>query len=199
MYIETNFLVGYASGRDPGAVDLLAAASKGIRLAVPGVCFMEALSLIEAERKRTHRLGDDLGNERRSAELDLVSSDSPGLALRLAQAQSGVSKRFEVFSDRLDEVFLILSDVAEIISVSSTVLRSHTDRKAIAEPTDNLILACILDHAADHHGTRKAFFSENRKDFSQNTFVAGLLKDAGIKYFGQAAKLLEWAGSGSGA
>ena len=47
LYIETNFLMSIATGRDPKADDLLAQPPEGLRLAIPQVCFMEALSVFK--------------------------------------------------------------------------------------------------------------------------------------------------------
>ncbi|GAA6614529.1 hypothetical protein [Scytonema sp. NUACC26] len=44
LYIETNFAMSIATGRDPQANQLLLNIPPSIQIAIPSVCFMEALS-----------------------------------------------------------------------------------------------------------------------------------------------------------
>jgi hypothetical protein len=50
LYLETNFLMSIAMGRDPEASDLLSQRPAGVRLAMPQVCCMEALSVLNEEK-----------------------------------------------------------------------------------------------------------------------------------------------------
>ena len=45
LYIETNFLMSVAKGQDPQADSLLQNTPSSVRLAIPGICYMEALSI----------------------------------------------------------------------------------------------------------------------------------------------------------
>jgi hypothetical protein len=62
----------------------------------------------------------------------------------------------------------------------------------IDDPTDNLILTSILDHAGSRPSEGKVFLSENRKDFNENLLAKLELEKAGINYFAQASRFLEW-------
>jgi len=52
VYVETNFLVGFATGRDREAAELLVHAGSGFRWTIPSICFFESLSWMEGEIKR---------------------------------------------------------------------------------------------------------------------------------------------------
>jgi rRNA-processing protein FCF1 len=42
VYVETNFLMSVAMGREGRANDLLAAVSASVRIAIPSGCYMES-------------------------------------------------------------------------------------------------------------------------------------------------------------
>ncbi|MCU0546036.1 MAG: hypothetical protein MUE44_28360 [Oscillatoriaceae cyanobacterium Prado104] len=61
------------------------------------------------------------------------------------------------------------------------------------DPTDNLILHCILSHARLHPTETKAFLSSNVKEFRKVPEVQNALRDAGItKYFSRTQDFLGW-------
>ena len=59
LYIETNFLMSIATGRDPDANHLLLSVPTSVRIAIPAICCMEALSALEDEIKRRNRFADE--------------------------------------------------------------------------------------------------------------------------------------------
>jgi rRNA-processing protein FCF1 len=52
VYVETNFLMSVAMGREARGDDLLAAVSASVRVAIPSGCYMESFSAFEDEQKR---------------------------------------------------------------------------------------------------------------------------------------------------
>ena len=52
VYVETNFLMSVAMGREGRGDDLLAAVSASVRVAIPSGCYMEWFSAFEDEQKR---------------------------------------------------------------------------------------------------------------------------------------------------
>ena len=50
LYLETNFIMGAAMGRDASADFLLRHTSAELRIALPAVCLMEAWSSFEDEQ-----------------------------------------------------------------------------------------------------------------------------------------------------
>jgi hypothetical protein len=56
LYIETNFLWSIATGRDPDASSLLTRPPDGLKVAIPQICFMEALSVLNHDRRQRNQL-----------------------------------------------------------------------------------------------------------------------------------------------
>jgi hypothetical protein len=52
VYVETNFLMSVAMGREGRGDDLLAAVSSSVCVAIPSGCYMESFSAFEDEQKR---------------------------------------------------------------------------------------------------------------------------------------------------
>src|SRR5437016_187011 len=59
LYLETNYLVGAATGRLPSAGNLLGL-MRSVELAIPDVCFMEALSAVMKELSRAREFQQQL-------------------------------------------------------------------------------------------------------------------------------------------
>jgi predicted extracellular nuclease len=65
------------------------------------------------------------------------------------------------------------------------------------DPTDNLILHCILNHASQNFTDTKVLISGNKNDFGTSEVVEAL-RDAGIvKYFASTQSFLGWLASRS--
>jgi hypothetical protein len=62
----------------------------------------------------------------------------------------------------------------------------------LQEPTDNLILASIVEHSKKYPAETKILLSENRRDFDINPEAKKSLADCSIDYFADAAKCLDW-------
>lgn len=60
VYVETNFLMSIATGRDLQAVSLLKDRVFSAHMAIPSICCMEALSVLEDELKRRNRFASEL-------------------------------------------------------------------------------------------------------------------------------------------
>ena len=71
LYIETNFLISHATGRDARTDEILTRSPDRFRIVIPGVCFMEAF---EAEPKRHNRLVGDLQKQIGQSRRNVVSA-----------------------------------------------------------------------------------------------------------------------------
>ena len=60
------------------------------------------------------------------------------------------------------------------------------------DPTDQLILATILDDAQGRHADPKVFSTENRRCFHDDAAVRQALIEADVRYFATAANFLKW-------
>lgn len=189
---ETNFLMSYATGRDVATVSLGLELPPSVRLVIPGFCFMEAFSILETELKRHNRSIDGLESEIRQAERNVVSPLAKDLAGHLQRSVVAIRAVFNDFEARLLQIAETLCDTAVLIDRTSDALRRSLHDPWIDDPTDNLILAAVLVHAGDHPSESKSFLSENRKCFHENLDARAALQSAGVKYFADPSKCLEW-------
>ena len=60
LYIETNFLMSIATGRDDLAFQLLENPPSSVAIAIPSICCLEVLSALEDEIKRRNRFANEL-------------------------------------------------------------------------------------------------------------------------------------------
>jgi PIN domain len=192
LYIETNFLLSYATGRDTATDRLVTNPLSSIRLVIPSFCFMEALSVLEGDKKYQNTFIDALKSKIVEAQRNLVS---PHIQDLINHLQSSIVELQRMSSDleaRLFHAIDILSAGAEMIEPTNRIIQASFARNIIADPTDNLILASILAHAAVHGSETKAFLTENRKCFFENPYAKAALQTADIKYFSDASRCLEW-------
>lgn len=159
---------------------------------MPSVCLMEALSAFEDEEKRHNRWFDSIGQQAREVRRNVVSPLIPSLANHLVQGQAEGATLFEEFETRLFLALEVLGSTAELIHPTPEILTSSRSNILIEEPTDNLILASILDHSKNHPSETKIFLSENRQDFDTNSKAKLALEASGIRFFADASKFLEW-------
>jgi predicted nucleic acid-binding protein len=108
LYIETNFLMGIATGRDPKADVLLAHPPEGLRLAIPQVCFMEALSVSGRVEKQRARLTNRLEREIAQVRRDLTSRNAKDLLPLLERANVTNQKLGKDVSTRLFDAIHLL-------------------------------------------------------------------------------------------
>ena len=191
LYIETNFLIGVSTGREDGATEILARVGPDFKLAIPGICFFEALSWVEGETRRrsafTRMLTDQIGQ----LERDLTSAHAKTLHLLLSQAR--VENDFLLVDtiDRLRSAVAILARSAETIELKPQVLEQSEVERVIEERTDNLILHCILDHARTTSFGSRLLLSGNTKEFGGEG-VRATLREVHILYFSESRNVLGW-------
>lgn len=182
-----------ATGRDAQAYNLLQNLPLSVGIAIPGICLMEALSSLEDEVKRRNQFENELKLQISQLRRDLTSHYSQSLLSHLRQALVENRGLFNDIQTRLLQAFAQIYKSAEILSLSNTTLQNSLDCLLISEePTDNLILHCILEDACLHAATDKVFLSSNTKDFN-SLEVRNVLNDAGIsKYFTRTQDFLSW-------
>ncbi|MBC6480152.1 MAG: hypothetical protein GDA56_22570 [Hormoscilla sp. GM7CHS1pb] len=93
----------------------------------------------------------------------------------------------------IDALRILESRLTLIHSQPNTLRRTLVDPKfnKLTEKRDDFILRCILDHAQNYSEERKAFFSENTKQFGQQP-VREVYREVGITYFGNVENLQGW-------
>lgn len=196
LYVETNFLVGIATGRDVAA-SLLDDPASPIRLVIPGMCFLEALAWLEGEIRRRNDLRRQWRDQIGQLERDLTSPSARNLLGHLSQAIFENDGLLQDVGDRLFKCVAALSSRAQILNVTGAILKSSRDDVLTEDSTDNLILHTILDHARSPSRDRKGFFPENKNDFNERK-VQDALRAAGVTYFRRADAALGWIASQAG-
>jgi predicted nucleic acid-binding protein len=195
LYIETNFLMSIATGRNPRADALLALPPEGLRLAIPQVCFMEALAVSQRVEKQKSRLTNRLEREIAQVRRDLTSPNARDLLPLLERANIANQELIKDVSTRLFDAIHLLGQTAELITISGAILDASQESVHIADNADNLILHCILSHARSDPQTTKIFLTENRKDFG-TTLVQDQLQSAGVdKTFWRTNDFSQWLSS----
>jgi PIN domain len=192
LYLETNFLMSIATGRDPGASTLLSNPPKEVQLAIPQVCFLEAFAVLQEESRQRKSFTNLLDQQILQLSRDMTSSHAAALRTSLDAARIENKEVLEDIRQRLFDSIGLISSSAELIGLTSHVLDATRNVVLIEDVTDNLILHCILDHARAHPKVAKAFMSNNRKDFGTKP-VQDALQAAGIrKYVVETNQFLGW-------
>ena len=91
LYVETNFLMGIAKGQDSQAENLLQNTPISVRLAMPSICYVEALTTLEQEDKYSLDFIRRLDIQINEAERDKTSQKCKVATLLSLLNQSKVS------------------------------------------------------------------------------------------------------------
>ena len=193
LYVETNFLMSIATGRDSQANTLLENPTASVQIAIPSICCMEALSALEDEVKRRNRFMNELNIQISQLRRDVTSSHAQSLLSHLEQSLIENEALLNDVETRLFQALDHLNTKVEIIPLNGDMLQASLDTHLLEkDPTDNLILHCILNHARLHTTDRKVFLSANVKEFNIPE-VQAALRDAGVdKYFSRTQDFLGW-------
>lgn len=192
LYVETNFPMSIATGRDPQANTLLLNPAASVQIAIPSVCYMEALSALEADQKYRRRFSDELQLRLSDAQRNLSSQHAQSLSLHLRQALNQNELLLQEVKDILRQALNQLATTAEFITLTADILEDGLQPSITNEPTDKLILSCILNHARSHPTEVKVFLSGNTKDFGERE-VQEALRNVGVnQYFSSTQAFLDW-------
>jgi hypothetical protein len=191
-YIETNFLMGVATGRESQVEDLLSMASAAIRIVIPSACYLEAFSALEDERKRRNGFKNQLEQQIGQLRRDTTSPHAKSLLTHLEESLLVGDRLLSDIQERLFRYVDRAAGVFESIDLLPQVLRDSLHNVIISDPTDNLILHVILDHARRTPSDEKALLTGNYTDFDTGD-VRTALQSVGInKYFRSVGNLTGW-------
>lgn len=193
LYIETNFILSISTGRDPVAFDLINHIPANLEIVIPSICCLEALSVLEAEKKRRRTLNNQYMIESQQLARDRISTNAQALAQTLKQAQTENKKVSQDRESRLRETLNRLADCAELIPLTNDILKWNVENfTVIPEATDNLILACILADARLYPENQKVLLSGNSRDFQSETVKPYLAAIDITNYFTNTQSFLGW-------
>ena len=198
LYIETNFLMSIATGRDSQAYNLLSTPPSSVRIAIPSICCIEALSALEYELKRRNRFENELNLQISQLRRDITSAYAQSLLFHLDQSVVENRGLLDDIKERLFQALDMLAAKAEMIALTADMLQTSLNTAFFEkEPTDNLILYSILKDASVHPTEVKMFLSGNVKEFGALE-VQQPLRDAGVEqYFRTTESFLGWLNSQS--
>lgn len=180
-----------ATGRDPQANSLLLNPPATVQIVIPSVCFMEALSALEADLKYRRRLSDELRLRRSDAKRNLSSQYAQSLSLHLREALAQNELLIQEVKEILLQTLNQLANTAETIALTADMIQASLQTNYTNEPTDKLILSCITHHARLHPTEVKVFLSGNSNDFGK-TEVREALQEVGVQYFSTTQTFINW-------
>jgi len=191
LYVETNFLVGIATGRDRESTDVLARVGPCLTLLIPSVCLFESLAWMESEFKRRESFHRSMAEQITQLDRDRTSSHAFSLSGLLRQSLV-LNNHLKISVDsRLHQAIADLTRVSGLIDLNPSILEQSRNSPIINELTDNLILHCILDRARTIPSEAKLFLSGNTKDFGSEA-VRKALREVGVQYFAETGNLRDW-------
>ena len=188
-----------ATGREAEAIMLLRDLSSSVQLVIPSICYMESLSALEDELKRQNYFKEQLSRQISETKRDVTSEQVASLSFHLEESLIYYRNRIDEIKFRLREAIYMLSQKAEMIVLNTEIIEASLNTTIVGkDPTDNLILHCILSHARLRPTETKVFLSGNVKEFRKLPEVQDALLEAGItKYFSRTEDFLGWLQSQS--
>jgi rRNA-processing protein FCF1 len=204
LYIETNFLMAVAKGRDLDAEQLLRNMSPSIRITIPAICYIEAINTYRIDKQNQLKFQAEMEKQINESMRDQSSGHAKSFLVHLEKAYIENTLLLNDIQNRLSETINLLIANAEIINFSTSIIKEISEQIFLETETlaikndlmDNLILQCILSHANQYPTEEKIFISGNTKDFGKQEIVK-ILSDTGIKYFSNTKNFLGWLNSQS--
>lgn len=186
-------------GRDRHAEELLHVSSSLLHIALPSVSIMEAWSVFEDMRSGGNIFREGLKKPINDFGLrqDETSLHAKELLQHLEYARTESADLLNDVERRLRDILEKLAgkqtgfSAVELLPLTDSALAQSLLNGPTKDPTDNLILAIILDHARLLPEEQKVFLSGNAKDFGTPE-VRELLAAADITYFTRTESFLGW-------
>ena len=200
LYVETNLIIAAAKGQDARILDLWDARDRRLKIVMPGMCVMEALSVFDAERKARNRFTNELQTQITQVGRDATSRNAASLLSALREAHLANSDLLNDIEARLVYIMERLSGMhsgypaTELIALRPDVLRNTLGQtpSAMLNPTDALILETILNPARTNDDSTKAVLTGNTNDFATPE-ARRAMTESGIEYFfPNAEAVLGW-------
>jgi predicted nucleic-acid-binding protein len=194
LYIETNFLVQFAKNQDEQSEILInnSLSFESLKILIPSVCCMEALSVLEDERRRRKDFEDRLTKEIRELKPHINSQHFKAIQKSFQSAKADNNAMAIDINNRVLQTLQWISEKVELIELNSLILKESIDNNLVSDPTDNLILHCLLHHSRRNLDATRVFLSNNSSDFGKKE-IKTILENAGIeKYLTNTKDFLGW-------
>ena len=118
IYVETNWIVGAVMGQDPGAEDLLALSADRIKIALPDVCVMEAISAFDWKRGDRNKLRAELDRQLAQLQRSIEIPVAQRLSKQLTEADFTNAEFLSDLFKRLDDYLFRIAQRVELIPLS---------------------------------------------------------------------------------
>lgn len=201
LYIETNFLMTIAKGQDTRADNLLYNRLRSLKIFIPHICYIEAITVYKLEKQEKLNFKKDMELKIREIARDQTSNYAPLLVQQLQQAIITNDGLLNDIESRLTNAIntrinIINVNFNNLKNICTSVLTQPEILLIKNDIMDNIILQSILDNAQLYPQEDKAFISNNSKDFDKPE-VRYALRNAGIRYFTITQHFLDWFNSRS--
>jgi hypothetical protein len=181
LYVETNFIVGYAVGQRTNHDDILrAAAARALELRIPQVCVMEAYSAIDRITSEYNAFGSSIRSRVKQLRRSVSSAAAATAVKSLESASLDLASVDADVLTRRDHVLLALAKDAQFFSIDPRWFSDAGRRTLIDQPRDSLIADSIIRDAANRRG-QAVYYTENTSDFDTLSVRAALLA-VGVKF-----------------
>jgi hypothetical protein len=160
----------------------------------PG-CYMESFSALEDERKRRNGFRAELEKQIVQLQRDRTSANAGILLRRLEESRIANDELLNDVQGRLFPLVDRAAGILEPIPETPGIIHSAVTAMLIPDPTDNLILHSILDHAGRFPGATRALLTDNTRDFDTKDVQAALAAVGINRPFRSVTNVLGWLGS----
>lgn len=195
LYVETNFLMSVAMGREARGSDLLAAIDANFRVAIPSGCYMESFSAFEDEQKRRNWFRNELDKQIVQLRRDITSANAVSLLDNLEQSRIANDNLLNDILARLIKFIDQAAPRIDLLHPTPDIVQDVVTNMIIPDPTDNFILHSILADARARPGDTKALLTGNTRDFSTSDVETALKATAVKKHFTNVDAVLSWLDS----
>lgn len=201
LYIETNFIVGAALGRDPLFEELLATDSARVNIYLPDVCVFEAVAVLEGRKRERNKFSGDLratANELRRHPYSTVALD---LAAHLENADIANANLEEDIGRRFRQVLQSIegagSSRIRLLPLDWEAMHLWESSRPLRDATDNLILKIICSHASRVRAVQarnvpKALLTSNTKDFDDMVARHQLDRSGIERFYSTTDRFMHW-------
>lgn len=175
LYVETNFIVGYAIGQRTKHDNILrAAAARIVQVRIPEVCIMEAYAAIDRKLNEYNTLGNFIRSRLKQLRGSVSSTVAATALSSLESARLDLAAVDADVLTRRDAVLLSLSQDAQFFSIDAGWFSDAARRTMIDSPRDSLIADAIIGDAVKR-STDAVYYTENTSDFDTPTVRSALL------------------------
>lgn len=182
LYLETNYLMSVATGRYPAVELLLPHVPQNIRLVMPAACIMESLTALENEQSHRRGFTSQIDYQIKQLTQGTESARAQRLLAHLEHSRLENEALVNDLHARLIDAIHAVTNVGLLLEAPPAVIRQSTEQQLCSQPTDNLIVLTIAQHARGHASEQKALFSANIDDFKRGN-AGTVLVNSGVRRF----------------